>query len=130
MPASAFPFRFDPSECARCRGECCRGEPGYAWVGREEIRALGAHLGIGESLLEERYLRLVEGRLALRELQVVPGDYVCIFFDTDRRCCRVYPARPRQCATYPFWERFRRHPEEVLDECPGTRRQGTQDMNR
>ena len=36
------------------------------------------------------------------------GD--CVFFDSERRSCKVYALRPRQCRTWPFWESNLRHP--------------------
>ena len=29
------------------------------------------------------------------------GD--CVFFHGESRTCQVYPVRPRQCRTWPFW---------------------------
>ncbi len=47
-------------------------------------------------------------------------NYDCIFWENGR--CLVYKARPLQCASYPFWERFL-HNEEIWNglekSCPG-----------
>ena len=53
-------------------------------------------------------------------------DAGCIFLGEDNKACTVYPARPIQCSTYPFFPRFLRTPEswnsEVVlpGEDPGT----------
>ena len=31
------------------------------------------------------------------------GEEACAFLDEANRC-RIYPVRPKQCATWPFWE--------------------------
>jgi Fe-S-cluster containining protein len=51
-----------------------------------------------------------------------------------RARCRVYPVRPRQCRTWPFWaENLRRHVwyGEVRKRCPGVgkgRRYGAEEI--
>ena len=45
------------------------------------------------------HLRFVRGRVSLRELP--NGD--CTFLDPRTRKCSVYPVRPAQCQTWPFW---------------------------
>lgn len=45
------------------------------------------------------------------------GD--CAFWDDG---CRIYPARPRQCRTFPFWKETlvsRKSWEELKDFCHG-----------
>ena len=45
------------------------------------------------------YTRKAQGRVTLRER--ANGD--CVFWDR-KAGCTVYPARPAQCRTWPFWE--------------------------
>jgi hypothetical protein len=48
------------------------------------------------------------------------GD--CTFFDGKSRGCTIYPVRPRQCRTWPFWNSNLESPEswaEVRQVCPG-----------
>lgn len=100
--------------CTRC-GDCCTGAPGYVWVEREEIEALAGFLGLSIDKFGERYLRKVSGRYCLVEK---PGGD-CVFFDGG---CTVYPARPTQCRTFPFWRshlKSQRAWDEVAGECPG-----------
>ncbi len=100
--------------CTRC-GDCCTGAPGHVWVTRAEIERLARHLGLGVSEFGQRYLRKVGRRYSLTERS--GGD--CVFYDKG---CTVYPVRPTQCRTFPFWPenlRTRAAWEEVGDECPG-----------
>ena len=100
--------------CTRC-GDCCTGVPGYVWVEPTEIEALAKHLGLSVDSFGERYLRKVGRRYSL--IEKPGGD--CVFFDKG---CSVYPARPTQCRTFPFWRsnlKSERAWDELADECPG-----------
>jgi Fe-S-cluster containining protein len=88
-------LRFD---CTRC-GHCCTGAPGYVWVEDEEVAAIARQRGEAVEQVTGLYTRPVGGRRSLREK--ANGD--CIFYDRAAGCT-VYPARPRQCRTWPFWE--------------------------
>lgn len=85
-------------ECTRC-GDCCTGAPGYVWVNAEEIAAIAAHRGETAAEVTAFQTRQVGNRRSLREK--ANGD--CVFFDRSKGCT-VYPVRPRQCRTWPFWE--------------------------
>jgi Fe-S-cluster containining protein len=103
--------------CTRC-GNCCTGAPGFVWVNDEEIDALAKFHGLPREQVEQLYTRWLGGRRSLREK--ANGD--CIFFDKAAGCT-VYPVRPRQCRTWPFWESNVRSPEdwqETCQVCPGS----------
>jgi len=114
-----YDFGFDPSACAACGGGCCRGESGYIWVRREEITAIADFLELDWEDFGKMYLRKVGHRYSLNEREVGPGDFACVFFDTEQARCTIYPVRPRQCRTFPFWEQYKQNDEEVRKECPG-----------
>jgi Fe-S-cluster containining protein len=106
--------------CTAC-GDCCSGEPGVVWLNDAEIDALAALLGLDQAELARRYMRLVGGKRAL--LERFDGD--CIFLDAGSRRCTVYPARPVQCRTFPFWNEHLQSPEAwaaVAAACPGVGR--------
>jgi uncharacterized protein len=84
--------------CTRC-GKCCTGAPGFVWVNDEEIQAIADFIGVSTDEFRGRHARLEYRGYTLREK--VNGD--CIFFDRAKGCT-VYPVRPRQCRTWPFWE--------------------------
>jgi Fe-S-cluster containining protein len=102
--------------CTRC-GECCRGGPGFVWVGEGEIGAIARFLGMDRDSFGRRYLRRVGARLALVE----KPNWDCVFWE-EARGCTVYDARPAQCRTYPFWPEVVRSRASWRAEkarCPG-----------
>lgn len=103
--------------CSQC-GDCCTGAPGVVWVEEDELREIAEHLDkpIGEIRLF--HTRLVRGRVSLVEHQ--NGD--CTFFDPETRGCTVYPVRPIQCRTWPFWQSNLESEDkwkQVCQDCPG-----------
>ncbi|MDR2767278.1 MAG: YkgJ family cysteine cluster protein [Treponema sp.] len=106
--------------CTRC-SVCCRRDPGYVFLSRNDARLLASQLEIGYSVFVESYCRWVdpdgEGKtLSLRE----KANYDCILWDGG---CTVYQNRPLQCRTFPFWAENLASPENWnrLD-CPGINR--------
>ena len=64
------------------------------------------------------YTRRAGGGLSLREK--ANGD--CVFYDRQKGCT-IYPVRPRQCRTWPFWESNVVTPEawrRTCEVCPGS----------
>jgi len=98
-------------ECQGC-GACCAGPgEGYVWVTPEEIGAIVEHLGISRQEVHSKYARKVGRRFSLREL---PVSKDCVFLEAncqDRRHCGIYPVRPNQCRTWPFWKSNLRSPK-------------------
>jgi len=107
-------------KCTGC-GNCCTGVPGAVWVTEEELQAIADYTGksIGEVRLF--YTRLIAGRVSLTEY--ANGD--CTFFDGATRRCTIYPVRPSQCRTWPFWAGNVESPEawtQTQANCPGAGR--------
>lgn len=106
-------------ECTRC-GACCTGAPGYVWVNTAEIARLAEHLGLVFEAFTKQAVRQVGERFSLIERP--DGD--CVFWDRNNGCT-VYPARPDQCRTWPFWAENLATPEDwarVRRVCPGSGR--------
>lgn len=85
-------------ECTGC-GNCCTGSPGYVWVNDQEIEEMANFLNMPIDKFRMQYLRQKHGRYALVELKY--KNYDCIFLKDDK--CSIYPVRPVQCRTYPWW---------------------------
>jgi Fe-S-cluster containining protein len=104
-------------ECTRC-GKCCTGEPGYVWVTDEELAAIARFLGQPPHQVETLYSYKTRGRRTLREK--ANGD--CTFYDR-KKGCTIYPVRPPQCRTWPFWDSNVETPEDwehTCQVCPGS----------
>ncbi len=105
--------------CTRC-GKCCTGEPGFVWVNAEEVAAIAEFRGEPTEEVTARFTRLAGRRRTLREQ--ANGD--CVFYDRQAGCT-IYPVRPRQCRTWPFWESNIATPadwEYTRSICPGSGR--------
>src|SRR5438067_1390556 len=93
--------------CTQC-GNCCTGGPGYVWISEVEIGRLAEYLKISREEVLEKYCRRLGGRISLKENRAVGGNYDCVFLKEEegskKRICTVYPVRPLQCRTWPFWE--------------------------
>ncbi len=83
--------------CTGC-GKCCTGGPGVVWVTEEEIKAIAEYIHMPLDLFTKKYIRIISDRLALKEL--LP-KYDCVFLKENK--CTVYPVRPKQCKSFPFW---------------------------
>ena len=105
--------------CTRC-GHCCTGAPGFVWVEDADVAALAEHLGETIEAVRGLYTRWTARGWTLREK--ANGD--CVFYD-KKAGCTVYPARPPQCRTWPFWESNVASPEawrRTREVCPGSGR--------
>lgn len=104
-------------ECTRC-GACCTGEPGFVWVTDDELKQIAVFLGQPIAEVRDLYSRKARGKRTLREQ--ANGD--CVFYDR-KKGCTIYPVRPPQCRTWPFWESNVETPEDwkrTCELCPGS----------
>ena len=105
-------------ECTGC-GQCCTGAPGYAWVNEEEMIAIASHLDLSLHEFTRRFLRRVDGRYSLLEHH---KTYDCVFLKNKK--CEIYPVRPTQCRTFPWWPqtlKTQEEWEEAAIRCEGIR---------
>ena len=115
-PFHADGLRFD---CTRCQ-RCCRHQPGYVFLSQNDLDQLAAFLNLTAAEVRARYCREVEwgggARLSLRERP----NYDCVFWGEGG--CSVYPSRPLQCRSFPFWPAQladRESWEAAARDCPG-----------
>ena len=86
-------------KCTGC-GDCCRthGEYAYVFLTKTDVDNMAAHLGLSRIDFLNAHCRTdPDGTTYLTMLH---GS--CNFLDENGRCA-VYPVRPKQCATWPFW---------------------------
>lgn len=119
--------------CTQC-GNCCTGPPGYVWISEVEVARLAEFLKLTEAQVIRRYCHTINGRLSLTEQRNHRGEYDCVFLKEEpspggkksrtpgRRTCTIYPVRPLQCRTWPFWDGLlqdRDAWEASKRKCPG-----------
>jgi hypothetical protein len=106
--------------CTRC-GACCTGAPGFVWVNDDEIRQIAEFRGETVDQVCQTFVRLVGTAFSLVER--ANGD--CVFYDREGSGCTIYPVRPRQCRSWPFWQSNLRNAatwDETCKVCPGAGR--------
>ncbi len=105
--------------CTGC-GKCCTGSPGVVWITEEEILTIGEFLKISPEDVKKKYIRKMGDRLALLEQPPKNQEFDCIFLQEKK--CTVYPVRPKQCQTFPWWKenlKSQTEWEEVSQMCEG-----------
>jgi Fe-S-cluster containining protein len=90
------PLRFACTRCACC---CVAGGGYYVFLNGDDVEGIRAYLRVSRSWFRRRYLcRLPDGE----RVAAWKSDGRCVFLDAGG-VCSVYPVRPLQCRTYPFW---------------------------
>jgi hypothetical protein len=105
--------------CTQC-GNCCSGPPGHVYVTKEEIGRIASYLGRDDGCLDKAHLRRVGLRHSLTEKP--NGDCTFLIRENGKTRCAIYPVRPLQCRTWPFWTKNLHSPEawnEAHKKCPG-----------
>jgi uncharacterized protein len=102
-------------ECCHC-GNCCNGDSGIIIVLNKEIGQISDYLALHRELFVERCLYPYLDEFSIRE----DDTGRCIFFENG---CSIYPVRPLQCRTFPFWFTNLRSLgawKKIIEDCPGT----------
>jgi len=111
-------------ECVQC-GRCCAGPShGYIWVTRPEIQLLADFLKTPVEQVRQNYLKRVGFRTTIIEQ---PGTRDCVFLrkNDDKKICVIYPVRPKQCRSWPFWPSNLKNPDtwnKAARKCAGINR--------
>lgn len=101
-------------ECQQC-GACCTGDPGIIHVDKEEIVRIAEYNSVSVPDFMDTYLYPLTGGYSIRE----HSDGRCFFYQNG---CTIYPVRPEQCKTFPFWfENLRsiKNWSRISQQCPG-----------
>lgn len=113
-----YSYAFNADACASCAGRCCTGESGYIFVTTAEIEKIAALLKMSVNDFGVEYLFKKGYKYSLKE-RIHEGSFECVFYDRVSNGCQIYEARPSQCISFPFWDYFKEHLDELKDECPG-----------
>jgi Fe-S-cluster containining protein len=111
-------LRFECTECGRCCTN--RGEYNHLYLSDEEVVRLARYLRMLPVEFRQRYTFTDEYGWTQLFL-----DERCSFLDVKTGRCQVYPARPVQCRTFPFWRGLVRDgawTEEARELCEGVDR--------
>jgi uncharacterized protein len=86
--------------CSKCPGYCC-SYPVIPLKSRDVTR-LARHFGLGFEAARKKFTK-VDGDepFAMRRKADEHFGRICRFFDTDKRSCTIYEARPEICRNYP-----------------------------
>jgi len=111
-------------QCDEC-GNCCSGpQEGFIWITKPEIKFLADYLSISVEEVHQKYLKRFGFRTTIIEEQISKD---CIFLDKidGQKKCSIYPVRPDQCRTWPFWNSNLESPNswsEAARNCGGINR--------
>ena len=119
MQRGDFPLKNNEIEfkCEKC-GVCC-AVPGYVHLTKEEGKNIAAFLGMEYKEFKKQYMKYILWAGYVLDMEVEGG---CIFLRDGK--CGIYPERPAQCRTFPFWPDIMKDYREwkyVSSYCPGVK---------
>ena len=86
--------------CSKCPGYCCS----YPVIplNSRDVKRLAKHFGLSFEAARVKFTK-VDGDepYAMRRKADEHFGRICRFFDTDKRRCTIYEARPEICRAYP-----------------------------
>lgn len=86
--------------CAKCPGYCCS----YPLIplDKRDIERLAKHHGLTFEEARRSFTKEAHGhKYAMRRKKDEHFGRICRFFDTEKRRCTVYLARPSVCRSFP-----------------------------
>ena len=87
-------------DCSKCPGYCCS----YPEIGlvKQDVERLAKHFGVSFADAERKFTRSAYGRKwVLRRKKDEHFGKICRFFDSKKRNCGIYKARPKTCRAFP-----------------------------
>jgi uncharacterized protein len=91
--------------CSKCPGYCCSYQ--IIPVTKRDLERLAKHFGLSIAKAKQKFVvkndeeHLEDGDYKMRRKADEHFGKVCRFFDTEKRGCTVYKARPSICRAYP-----------------------------
>ncbi len=91
-------------DCAKCPGFCC-SYPVIA-VLKSDVERLAKHHNVSFETARQRFTKEAFGKkYVLRRKEHEHFGRICRFFDSEKRRCSIYEARPSVCRDYPAKDR-------------------------
>ena len=86
--------------CAKCPGYCCSYP--LIQLTKRDVERLARHFDLTFDEARKKFTKVETGaKYAMRRKADTHFGRICRFFDTEKRCCTVYQARPAICRDYP-----------------------------
>ena len=89
-------------ECVGCGGCCSGPQQGFIWINGHERKLLAEYLKISDEELKAKYLKRVGMCMTVIEERLT-NDCIFLVKSGGQKKCAIYPVRPNQCRTWPFW---------------------------
>jgi Fe-S-cluster containining protein len=102
-------------ECQSGCTKCCE-QQGFVYLTEDDIPRMAAFLAMTVATFEHRYVYRTRHLRRLR----VPRHAQCEFLKEGG--CSVHPAKPFQCAAFPFWPELvgnKKNWRKTSEWCPG-----------
>ena len=111
-------------ECGQCGNCCCGPGEGFIWLTKPEVSLIADFLKTPVEKFRKKFLKRVGLRTSIIE---EPIGKDCIFANEidGQKKCEIYPFRPNQCRTWPFWSYHLKSPNtwnQAAKICPGINR--------
>lgn len=102
-------------ECQPDCSNCCK-TGGFVLISEKDVVNISVFLKVSKEEFLKKYT-CTEGKKILLKDQKIND---CIFLENDK--CSIYPVRPKQCQTFPFWPqnvKSEKRWDIICQECPG-----------
>ena len=87
-------------DCLKCPGYCCSYP--VIEVKDKDAERIAKHFGLSLKQAEKKFFKSAHGyKRVMRRQKDEHFGKICQFFDTTKRCCTIYHARPTICREYP-----------------------------
>jgi hypothetical protein len=87
-------------DCLKCPGYCCSYP--LIQLTKRDVARLARHFGLSFDKARKKFTKVETGaKYAMRRKADVHFGRICRFFDTEKRRCTIYTARPTICREYP-----------------------------
>jgi uncharacterized protein len=87
-------------DCQKCPGYCCSYP--VIQVSKPDVARLARFFDLSVRSAEIKFTRSAHGyKRVLRRKNDVHFGKICSLFDSTKRCCSVYTARPKICRIFP-----------------------------
>jgi len=103
-------------KCQEDCSNCCTSAGGTVIISDKDIQRISKYLKISIQEFIKKYTHEEGTSICL----VDKNNTDCIFLADHK--CTIYPVRPIQCKTFPFWPQNLKSEKRwniIMDECPG-----------